>query len=178
MTSAKRIRSDRSESGAASAGTQRQFTDRFATILADVGFPRMPARVLSAATCADRDTITAGELAGELGASPAAISGALRYLVGVNMLEPEIVPGSRSQHYRVPENSWYQSLTHRQELLTRIAAAAEEGAAALPEGSAGSHRLAELVDFITFLDAQLDGLIDRWRVERDQRRAEDRSGRS
>lgn len=178
MPKARPTRSEDASSAATPDALRRQVADRFATVLAGAGFPRMPARVLAAATCADRDTVTAGELAAELGASPAAISGALRYLVGVNMFEPEIVPGSRSQHYRVPENSWYESLSHRQEPLDRIFAAAADGIRLLPEDSAGRHRLVELADFLTFLSEHLDGLIDRWRAERDQRRAEDRSGRS
>lgn len=80
----------------------RRFIERFALALSDMGFPRMPARVLVATMCAERHTVTSKELAQRLDASPAAMSGALRYLVQVSLLEREAVAGSRSQHYGCP----------------------------------------------------------------------------
>lgn len=151
---------------------ERRFVDRFALALTDVGFPRMPSRVLVATMCAAGHTVTAGELADRLDASPAAMSGALRYLVQVNLLEREAVQGSRSQHYRVPDNAWYESLAHRQGLLTRLAESGAEGLDALPAGSLGRMRISEMLDFFTFLDRELPNLIEKWRSQR----AEDRAG--
>lgn len=126
----------------------------------------MPSRVLVATMCAQSRTITAGELAERLDASPAAMSGALRYLVQVDLLEREAVPGSRSQHYRVPDNAWYESLAHRQGLLTRLAESGAEGLDALPAGSLGRMRIAEMLDFFDYLEAELPALIDKWRSQR------------
>ena len=47
-------------------------------IFTDWGFPRMPSRVLITLMAADEEALTAAELAGRLGVSPAAISGAVR----------------------------------------------------------------------------------------------------
>lgn len=144
----------------------RRFIDRFALALNDVGFPRMPSRVLVATMCADGHTVTAGELAECLDASPAAMSGALRYLVQVSLLDREAVQGSRSQHYRVPDNAWYESLAHRQGLLTKLAESGAEGLDALPAGSLGRMRIAEMLDFFAYLDEELPRLIDKWRSQR------------
>lgn len=143
-----------------------RFIERFALSLTDVGFPRMPARVLVATMCAEGHTVTAGELAGQLDASPAAMSGALRYLVQVDLLRREAVPGSRSQHYRVPDNAWYESLAHRDGMLTRLAESGAEGLDALPADSLGRMRVAEMLDFFTFLDRELPHLIEKWRRQR------------
>ncbi len=149
----------------------RRFIDRFALALTDIGFPRMPSRVLVATMCAERRTVTAGELAERLGASPAAMSGALRYLVQVDLLEREPVPGSRSQHYRVPDNAWYESLAQRQGQLTRLAESAAEGLEALPAGSLGRMRIAEMLDFFAYLEMELPDLIGKWRRQRGNTRA-------
>lgn len=144
----------------------RRFIDRFALALTDVGFPRMVSRVLVATMCAEGHTVTATELAQRLDASPAAMSGALRYLVQVDLLQREPVPGSRSQHYRVPDNAWYESLAHRQGLLTRLADSGAEGLDALPAGSLGRMRIAEMLDFFTYLDREMPALVEKWRAQR------------
>jgi DNA-binding transcriptional regulator GbsR (MarR family) len=57
-----------------------RFVERFAAILEDSGVPRMPARVFVGLLATDSGSLTAAELAERLQASPAAISGAVRYL--------------------------------------------------------------------------------------------------
>ncbi len=148
------------------AESAARFIERFALALTEVGFPRMPARVLVATMCAEGHTVTAGQLAKRLDASPAAMSGALRYLVQVDLLQREAVPSSRSQHYRVPDNAWYESLAHRDGLLTRLAESGAEGLDVLPAGSLGRMRVAEMLDFFTFLDRELPQLIGKWRQQR------------
>ncbi|TDD15507.1 MarR family transcriptional regulator [Nonomuraea diastatica] len=61
-------------------------------MLADWGFPRISARVLLTMMSADEDSLTAGELGDRLGVSPSAISGAVRYLMQVGLLERRPVP--------------------------------------------------------------------------------------
>lgn len=119
--------------------------------------------------CAAGHTVTAGELAERLDASPAAMSGALRYLVQVDLLEREAVHGSRSQHYRVPDNAWYESLAHRHSMLSKLAESGAEGLDALPAGSLGRMRIAEMLDFFAYLDEELPSLIDKWRSKRARR---------
>ena len=58
----------------------RLFVERMAMTWADLGFPRMPARILITLLAADEPALTAAELGERLEVSPAAISGAVRYL--------------------------------------------------------------------------------------------------
>ena len=81
------------------------------TTLAEAGIPRMPARVFAALLTADSSRVTASELARMLDASPAAVSGGVRYLIQVGMVSRESQPGSRHHHYRVPDDVWVQSVT-------------------------------------------------------------------
>ena len=80
----------------------RQFVEHFASLLADSGMPRMPARIFVALLTADTSRLTAEELAGLLRVSPAAVSGGVRYLVQVGLVSRETEPGSRRHVYRMP----------------------------------------------------------------------------
>ncbi|HWJ40778.1 MAG TPA: MarR family transcriptional regulator, partial [Candidatus Limnocylindrales bacterium] len=71
-------------------GTSRSgFVERFASVLTESGFPRMPARVFAALLATDSGRLTAAELAALLHVSAAAISGAVSYLVQVNLASRE-----------------------------------------------------------------------------------------
>ena len=61
--------------------------------------------MFAALLATDSGSLTAEELA-LLQASPAAVSGGVRYLIGVGMISREGAPGSRRHHYRVPDGVW------------------------------------------------------------------------
>ncbi|HEU0285555.1 MAG TPA: helix-turn-helix domain-containing protein, partial [Nocardioidaceae bacterium] len=58
-----------------------RFVERFALILVESGMPRMPSRVFAYFLADEAERYTARELATGLRVSPAAISGAVRYLI-------------------------------------------------------------------------------------------------
>jgi hypothetical protein len=57
-----------------------RFVERFAVVLTEAGWPRMPARVFACLLADERGELTARELVDRLTVSPAAISGAGRRL--------------------------------------------------------------------------------------------------
>src|SRR5215468_2405986 len=84
------------------------FIERFASVLVEAGIPPMPARVFSALLVTDSGRLTAAELTELLGASPAAISGAVRYLEHVGMIGRQREPGSRRDVYLLRNDLWYE----------------------------------------------------------------------
>ena len=70
---------------------------------------RMPARVFAAILTADDGRCTAAELAGTLGVSPAAVSGAVRYLMQLGLVRRERDPGERRDHYRISSDTGTRS---------------------------------------------------------------------
>src|SRR5215467_12036718 len=84
------------------------FIERFASVLVEAGIPPMPARVFSALLVTDSGRLTAAGLTELLGASPAAISGAVRYLEHVGMIGREREPGSRRDVYLLRNDLWYE----------------------------------------------------------------------
>jgi DNA-binding transcriptional regulator GbsR (MarR family) len=150
----------------------RSFVEQMAMVLADWGFPRMTARVLIVLMSADEERLTAGELAERLAVSPAAISGAVRYLQQFQLIERVPVPGSRSDAYEVPLNAWYTAAIVKGGLYKRLADLSDEGVKALGGDGAGAERIGEMRDFFLFLDDEVGLLLDRWVQERDRRRAD------
>ncbi|WP_374987131.1 GbsR/MarR family transcriptional regulator [Streptomyces fradiae] len=140
-----------------------RFVERFAGELTQAGMQRMASRVFAALLVSDGAALTAAELGERLRISPAAVSGAVRYLTQVNMIGRERDPGSRRERYVLHEGMWYEIFTRRDEVLARWRKTLLEGAATLgPETAAGA-RLSETAEFFQFLHDELLQIMDRWR---------------
>ncbi|MFF5172651.1 GbsR/MarR family transcriptional regulator [Micromonospora sp. NPDC000089] len=142
------------------------FVERMAMAFADVGFPRMAARVLFAVMAAD-GPLTAAEIGERLGVSAAAVSGAVRYLTQFGMLIREPVKGSRRDRYRMPDNPWYEATITKTVLYKNFIDIADAGVTALDgPGTPGGERVAEMRDFFRFVQDEIDSLGERWRAHR------------
>src|SRR6516162_5901133 len=98
---------DAAASGAGLPGASDEvlaYVERFASVLVAAGIPVMSARILAALHVTDSGRLSAAELGGMLQISPAAVSGAVRYLSGIGLVHKERVPGSRRDYYRMPPN--------------------------------------------------------------------------
>ena len=141
-----------------------RFIERFAAALVEAGVPPMPARVFSALLATDSGRLTAAELAGQLNASPAAISGAVRYLALVGMISRERVPGSRRDVYAVLDDVWYEVSVRQDQAVTRWVSAAREGVDVLDPGTPAGRRMAETLDFLLFIQREMAEIMTRWRA--------------
>ncbi|AHH94507.1 MarR family transcriptional regulator [Kutzneria viridogrisea] len=149
-----------------------RFIERFALVLSEAGFARMPARVFVALLATDSGQLTATEVAELLAVSPAAVSGAVRYLTQVGLIVREREPGSRRDHYRVRDDSWYESAMRREQMLVNWVDTLAMGADALGRDTPAGARLEESLAFMEFMTTEVPGLLDRWRTHRDQLRAQ------
>ena len=145
----------------------RQFIEHFASLLNESGVPPMPARIFVTLLAADSGRLTAAELAGQLGVSPAAVSGGVRYLIQVGMVSRESEAGSRRHYYRVPDRVWPEYLRARDQIVTRWAAIMREGAEALGASSPAGERLAESAMFFDFVSKELPLMLERWQEYKD-----------
>jgi DNA-binding transcriptional regulator GbsR (MarR family) len=144
----------------------RHFVERISRFLADWGFPPMAARVLITMTVSEEDAVTAADLAEQLGVSPAAISGAVRFLTQMGMVRRDPVPGSRRDLYRMVSDDWWELTLTKGNLFKVMADMVEEGIAAVgPETRAGQ-TMTEMHDYFAFLNAELPLLVDKWRAQR------------
>lgn len=149
------------------ADAVRQFVERAALLFADWGFPRMPARVLFALMTADEPGLTATALAERLEVSPAAISGAVRYLSQLGFVVREAVPGSRRDRYRLRDRTWYTAVSTAVSFYDVLIDAADEAIEPLggPQTAAGG-RVAEMRDFFRFVRGKLPQLLAEWQQSR------------
>lgn len=137
--------------------------ERLALVMAESGVPRMPARVFAYVLAEDSDRYTAAELASGLRVSPAAISGAVRYLVQGGLLSKEREPGDRSDTYRIYDDDVWGTITlQRAEMLRRWEERLAEGVELLGPDRPGG-RLQETQEFFAFTRAETVQMIERWR---------------
>jgi DNA-binding transcriptional regulator GbsR (MarR family) len=155
--------------GAGGAEAVSRFVERFAAQLVEAGMQRMPARIFAALLASDSGALTSAELGQQLRVSPAAVSGAVRYLAQVNMVTREREPGSRRDRFVVHGNQWYEALTDREAILKRWETALREGVAGLGEDSPAGQRLAETLAFFEFIDGEVASMMERWRAHRAER---------
>jgi DNA-binding transcriptional regulator GbsR (MarR family) len=153
----KSVNRDRARSG---------FIERFASVLTESGFPRMPARVFAALLATDSGRLTAAELAALLHVSPAAISGAVSYLVQVNLASREAEPGSRREHYRVHSETWYEAIARKDRVLDRCERSLRDGIEVVGRETAAGARIAETLAFFEFIQTELTAMLVRWRARK------------
>jgi DNA-binding transcriptional regulator GbsR (MarR family) len=146
--------------------SQAGFIERFASVLTESGFPRMPARVFAALLATDSGRLTAAELAALLRVSPAAISGAVSYLVQVNLASREAEPGSRREHYRVHSDTWYEAIARKDQVLNRCERSLREGIEMVGRDTAAGARIAETLAFFEFIQTELTAMLERWRARK------------
>lgn len=145
-----------------------RFVEHFAAQLVEAGVPRMPARVFAALLASDTGALTSAELGEQLRISPAAVSGAVRYLAQVHLVSREREPGSRRERYRVHRDQWYEALTNREAVIKRWEDALREGVDSLGADTPAGLRLAETLAFFEFMEGELVAMMERWRVHRDK----------
>ncbi|MFF9485970.1 GbsR/MarR family transcriptional regulator [Streptomyces sp. NPDC014676] len=146
-----------------------RFVEHFAAQLVEAGLARMPARVFAALLASDAGVLTSAELGERLQISPAAVSGAVRYLSQVHMVSREREPGSRRERYRVHGDQWYEALTNREAIIKRWEDALRDGVTSLGADTPAGRRLAETLAFFEFMEKEVEAMMERWRVHREER---------
>ncbi|QFZ21807.1 GbsR/MarR family transcriptional regulator [Saccharothrix syringae] len=145
-----------------------RFIERFSSVFTESGMPRMPSRVFVALLATETGRLTAAELADLLRVSPAAISGAVRYLTQVQLVSRERETGTRRDVYRLFDDVWYEALFRREEMFRRWEVPLKEGIGVLGEESAAGRRIAETLAFFQFIHTELPTLLEHWRSYRER----------
>lgn len=139
-------------------------------VYVEAGMPRIASRIFALLVSTDSGRLTAAEISERLLASPAAVSGGVRYLIQVDLISREREPGSRRDHYRAADDVWYQAIAGRDQLLGKWTTQLRDGVDVLGAETAAGRRMAESVEFFEFMQKELHGMLDRWREHRAQQR--------
>jgi len=142
----------------------RRFVEHFAAAMVEGGMPRMAARAFAVLLTEDEDGVTASHLADTLQASPAAVSGAVRYLTQVRLVTRLKLPGHRHETFRLRDEGWYEVIYDREDEVARWADLARQGEDAVGPATPAGRRLADTAAFFEFLREEMPGLLERWRA--------------
>ncbi|AKT50639.1 GbsR/MarR family transcriptional regulator [Arsenicicoccus sp. oral taxon 190] len=149
------------------------FVDRMGDLGAASGMPRMASRLLAHLFTVDEARATAAELGEALEASPAAISGAVRYLESLELVRRTRERGSRRDVFVLEQHVWSEFMLRSLDVVRVWGTVFGQGAGAVPGGPARD-RLAENAAFFDFLGDELDASLHRWRQQGSDRDAERR----
>ncbi|MBT2507560.1 MarR family transcriptional regulator [Streptomyces sp. ISL-98] len=168
--SSKNGESSENSGGATATGPDAEavsrFVERFASEMTEAGMQRTAARVFAALLASETASMTSAELSERLQISPAAVSGAIRYLSQANMVGRERDPGSRRDRYVLHNELWYETFTRRDQVLTRWEKVLRDGAEMLGPDTPAGARAAETAAFFEFLHNELRTMLDRWKEHR------------
>ncbi|MBM7493304.1 DNA-binding IclR family transcriptional regulator [Micromonospora luteifusca] len=143
--------------------------EQLALTLTQGGLQRMTARVLAALLFTEQETMTAGQIAEALSISSGSVSTAVKTLTTVGLIERVPAPGSRREHFRLPEGAWATLMSGQNMTVKTMREAAEQGIATTGEDSIAGRRLAEMRDFYDYLWRELPALIEAWRSQKSRR---------
>ena len=142
------------------------FVERLGGALTSAGLARLPSRIFAAVMVDEDGRMTAAEIGDALGVSPAAVSGAVKYLDGVGMVRRERERGSRRDVFVVDDEAWHDTLLQADNIYRPMIAALAQGIDELGPDDPARHRLIVSRAFMAFLLDELRGINDRWTERR------------
>ncbi|MFY1690831.1 helix-turn-helix domain-containing protein [Plantactinospora sp. WMMB782] len=135
----------------------RDFVDRFATLLAATGLPRMTARVFVCLLTADASGLTAAELVHRLQVSPASVSKSIGYLETMDLLVRRRDAGGRRERYVIDDDVWLRAWQSDTSAHGEIATAAQQGIEVFGAETTAGVRLGRMGRFFARLSQQMSG---------------------
>ncbi|TVT34384.1 helix-turn-helix domain-containing protein [Amycolatopsis rhizosphaerae] len=158
---ARRRRTARPAESTADGQTEvvRGFVERFATLLAATGLPRMTARVFVCLLTADANGLTAADLVRRLQVSPASVSKSIRHLEALELVVRRPDPGGRRERYFVGDDVWLRAWRTDTGAHAEIAAAAQRGIEIFGADTTVGARLGEMGRFFAWLSEQMSGSL-------------------
>ncbi len=122
----------------------------------------MPARVFVALLAADAARLTADDIAAVLQVSPAAVSGAVRYLLPVGLVTRETQPGSRRYWYRTPRDVWIEVSRLQDQVMYRWSQTLRDGLELVGPDTPAGERIRDSIMYFDFVQKELPTMFSRW----------------
>jgi DNA-binding transcriptional regulator GbsR (MarR family) len=138
------------------------FVERLGGALTSAGLARLPSRIFAAVLVDEDGRMTAAEIGEALGVSPAAVSGAVKYLDGVGMVRRERERGSRRDVFVVDDEAWHDTLLQADNIYRPMITALGQGIDDLGPDDPARPRLVVSRAFMEFILEELRGINDRW----------------
>lgn len=139
----------------------RRYSEQLAALLDLAGFPRMPARVLMALVTSPEGELTAEQIGQTLGISPAAVSGAVRYLRSIQVVRAASLPGTRRRIYTLTPK-WYTITLSRSTMYGELREMVRPLPPAIGPDTAAGRRVLEMADFYAYLSRRFPEILEEW----------------
>ncbi|QKE85613.1 MarR family transcriptional regulator [Arthrobacter sp. NEB 688] len=136
--------------------------ERIGATLAELGMQLQPARVFAALLATEDGRLTSAQLVALLGISPAAVSGAVRFLTQVRMVRRERERGGRRDVYVVQDDAWHDVMVQKESVYGPLVLALAAGRDAVGAGTRAGERLQLSVEFLEFVMAEMEQMAERW----------------
>ncbi|WP_249354146.1 MarR family transcriptional regulator [Microbacterium sp. 2FI] len=140
--------------------------EQAAAMMTAAGMARMPARVMMALVGSPDEGYTAAELAGRLGVSAGAVSGAVRYLQSMRIIQRLSRPGDRRDRYDLADDAFAGVVTGNAPLYARLGDLMERIADENTDAPISVARARDVADFLRFLAERMPQLADEWQAQR------------
>ncbi len=136
--------------------------ERLGAALGSAGVPMLPGRVFAALLATDDGRLTSAELVTLLHVSPAAVSGAVRYLSQVRWIRRERERGSRRDVYIAMDDAWHDAVVQTDQLYAPILAALGAARDGVGPATRAGRRIELSVEFLEFVTEEMRGIAERW----------------
>ena len=140
--------------------------EQAAAMLTAAGMARMPARVMMALVGSPDEGYTAAELGERLGVSAAAVSGAVRYLVSMRLIQRLSRAGDRRDRYDLTDDAWSGMITANAPLYATLAEHIDRIADENDGRTVSVASARDVADFLRYLAERMPQLAEEWRAER------------
>ena len=114
--------------------------------------------------------LTADDIAGILQVSPAAVSGAVRYLLPIGLVTRETQPGSRRYWYRTPRDVWIEVSRLQDQVMNRWSQTLRDGLELISPDSMAGQRIRDSITYFDFVQKELPMMFSRWEEYRETHR--------
>lgn len=139
------------------------FVERFSSVLVNAGWQRMPARVFVTLLASESASLTAADLAVRLQVSPAAISGAVRFLLQLELASRTRKPGSRRDEFRIEPDVWHRVIERQTAEMAKWRDQLQSGLESVGADTPAADRLNDMIDFFAFIEREIPSVMRSWR---------------
>lgn len=143
--------------------SQKQLIERLGVAHEQNGFPRAESRILSLLLISDVNELTFEEIHEYLGLSKSAVSNGLNSLMRYGRVEYITRPGDRKRYFRSNVSNFPKEIHNKfcgmleiKEVMKEVLAQRD------PETVEFNQGIAELIDFMDFMQGEIPALLKRW----------------
>jgi DNA-binding transcriptional regulator GbsR (MarR family) len=149
---------------------ERSFIEEVGVVFEQTGIPRMAGRLFGWLLISDPPYQSPGELAEILQASKGSISTSIRLLQQMGFIERHVIPGSRHDNFRLPENAIKMLIRHGLEQEIRMFRGLADQGLELTKGLPAKRKawLKEMQSRYTYLEKTFPALMEKYEHEKNQ----------